>query len=235
MAVDPKVRSRFAGCTACVFDAYGTLFDVTAAAQRLADRLGARAPALAAVWRTKQLEYTWLRSLMGVHADFWQVTGEALDFALEDVGIDADADLRTALMDQYRVLDAYPDAVSTLHRIRAGGKKTAILSNGEPGMLAAAAESAGIADALDHVLSVETVGIFKPDRRTYQLAVDALEVPPAAICFVSSNAWDVAGAAHFGFRVVWCNRFGRTPERLPAGPAATVTDLADLPESLGIT
>ena len=234
MPADRDLRDRFAGCAACVFDAYGTLFDVNAAAQRLADRLGAKASALAAVWRTKQLEYTWLRSLMDVHADFWQVTGEALDFALEDVGIAADADLRTALMDQYRVLDAYPDAVSALHRIRSGGKKTAILSNGEPGMLATAAESAGISDALDHVLSVESVGIFKPDRRTYQLAVEALAVPPSEICFVSSNAWDVAGAAHFGFRVVWCNRFGRTPERLPAGPAATVADLAALPDLLGI-
>ena len=138
-------------------------------------------------------------------------------------------------MDQYRVLDAYPDAVAALHRIRAGGMKTAILSNGEPGMLAAAAQSAGLSGALDRVLSVEPLAIYKPDQRTYQLAVDALHVRPEAICFVSSNAWDAAGAAYFGFRVVWCNRFGRTRERLPANPAVTVSDLSTLPGLLGLS
>ena len=222
------------GIRACVFDAYGTLFDVHAPAARLRDRLGERADALSAVWRTKQLEYTWLRSLMRRHADFWQVTGEALDFALEETGLAGAVD-RDALLRDYLTLDAYGDAAPALGRLRDAGLKTAILSNGEPKMLAAATESAGLDSRLDAVLSVEEAGIYKPDPATYRIAVDRLAVQASEICFVSTNAWDAAGAASFGFRVAWLNRFGRTPERLPAGPDAQIAGLDALPPLLGLS
>lgn len=220
------------GIAACVFDAYGTLFDVASAARRLEDRLDGKAADLAALWRTKQLEYTWLRSLMGAHADFWQVTGDGLDHALDALGLTDDA-LREDLMALYRRLDAYPEVPDVLGRVRAGGMGTAILSNGAPGMLSDAVGSAGIGDLLDACLSVEDVGIFKPHPSTYRLATERFGVGPAQICFMSSNAWDVAGAAQFGFQVVWINRFGAAPERLPKGPKAVLESLHGLPDLLG--
>ena len=221
------------GIKACVFDAYGTLFDVHSAVERGGAALGDKAPAVSALWRRKQLEYTWLRSLMGVHTDFWQVTGDGLDYALAAHGVD-DPALRDQLRELYLPLAAYADVTACLARLRAGGKATAILSNGAPRMLNAAVESAGIADLLDAVLSVEEVGIYKPDARTYRLAVDVLDAAPERICFVSTNAWDAAGAAHFGFRVAWLNRFGLWLERLPGTPAAVITGLDELPGLLGL-
>jgi 2-haloacid dehalogenase len=221
------------GIRACVFDAYGTLFDVNSAAARMRDALGDKADALSAIWRTKQLEYTWLRSLMGRHADFWQVTGEALDFAMADIGVH-DAGLREDLMAHYLALDAYPDAAPVLAQLRGAGLATAILSNGAPAMLQAGADSARLTERLDAILSVEEAGIFKPHPATYRLAVDRLGVLPEAVCFVSSNGWDVAGAAAFGFRVAWLNRMGRTPERLPAGPDVEIRGLDALPGLIGL-
>ena len=230
----PADAPAFTGIRACVFDAYGTVFDTSSAAHRLRDRLGDTADRLAEVWRAKQLEYTWLMSLMGRHVDFLAITGWALDFALDALGQPADAELRTDLIDQYLVLDAYPDARSTLETVKAAGLATAILSNGSPEMLAKATASARMGPQLDHVLSVESVGIFKPHPRVYQLAVDRLGVSRPEICFVSSNGWDVAGAASFGFQVLWVNRAGKTPERLPTGPHAVRSDLASLPALLGL-
>jgi len=218
---------------ACVFDAYGTLFDVHSAVRRAGAALGGKADAVSAVWRTKQLEYTWLRSLMNAHVDFWQITGDGLDYALAANGVD-DAELRAGLMNQYLALDAYPDVAAALGRLRAGGKKTAILSNGSPKMLNAAVESAGLQEVLDAALSVEDVGVYKPDRRVYQLAVERLNTEAGRICFVSTNAWDACGAAHFGFNVAWMNRFAQQPERLPGKPAAVIETLAELPGLLGL-
>ena len=201
-------KSRFKDIQACVFDAYGTLFDVHSAVGRHRQRLGGVADQVSALWRTKQLEYTWLRSLMGRHADFWQVTREALDYAFNVFSIH-DSGLKDQLMQAYLGLDCYPEVPKTLTYLKQHGMKTAILSNGTPAMLKAAVDSAGIADLVDFNLSIEEVGIYKPDPRVYQLAVDRLEVEASAISFQSSNAWDVAGAASFGFRVAWINRFGR--------------------------
>ena len=226
-------QTDFADIGACVFDAYGTLFDVHSAVRRGGAALGDKADKVSALWRQKQLEYTWLRSLMGAHADFWQVTGDGLDYALAANGV-SDSSLRTRLMDLYLSLDAYPDVADALKRLRAGGKATAILSNGAPKMLDAAVASAGLTDLLDAALTIEDVGIYKPDRRVYQLAVERLRVPPRRICFVSTNAWDAAGAAYFGFRVAWLNRFGQQPERLPGKPAAVITSLSELPALLGL-
>ena len=218
---------------ACVFDAYGTLFDVHSAARRAGDALGDKAAAVSAVWRDKQLQYTWLRSLMGTHTGFWQVTGEALDFALAAHGIEDDA-LRDRLMELYLSLEAYPDVVPALSKLRAGGKQTAILSNGSPDMLGAAVESAGLDRILDASLSIEEVGIYKPDARVYQLAVDRLGVAAKRICFVSTNCWDAHRAAHFGFTVAWMNRFGQQDERLPGRPATVMQGLDELPGLLGL-
>ena len=216
---------------ACVFDAYGTLFDVNAAARHRRADLGDRADALAELWRAKQLQYTWLRSLMGRYADFWQVTSDALDYALAALDL-RDAALRERLLDLYRTLDAYPDVAPTLERLGAAGRRTAILSNGSPAMLAAAVAHAGLADRLDAVLSVDEVGIYKPHPDVYRLAVDRLALAPARIAFVSANAWDVAGAAAFGFQAVWLNRSGGQSECLPAQPAAEIAALSEFPALL---
>ena len=224
--------SRLAGIEACVFDAYGTLFDVHAAAARCRDALGDDADKLSTLWRDKQLQYTWLRSLMQRHADFWQVTGDALDYALAAIGRN-DPALRERLMDIYRVLDAFPEVPRMLERLRDAGMKTAILSNGAPEMLTAAVDNAGIGGLLDAILSVEAIGIYKPDPAVYRLASDSLGVAPGAVCFLSSNAWDVCGAATFGFTAVWVNRSGQPPERLPGSPVVELTDLTGLPDLLG--
>jgi 2-haloacid dehalogenase len=222
----------FEDIAACVFDAYGTLFDVHSAVQRGGSALGDKAGAVSALWRQKQLEYTWLRSLMGAHADFRQVTRDGLDYALAVHGVD-DPALADRLMALYLTLDAYPDVAACLEVLRAAGLATAILSNGEPEMLRAAVASAGLTALFDAVLSVEEVGIFKPDPRVYQLAVNRLEVPSERICFVSTNAWDAAGAAFFGFRVAWLNRFGQRLEQLPGAPVAVIGGLDELPALLG--
>ena len=223
----------FADIGACVFDAYGTLFDVHSAVGRSREALGDKADGVSALWRQKQLEYTWLRSLMGAYVDFWQITGDGLDYALAANEID-DAELRQRLMDLYLNLDAYPDVTDALDRLRAGGKKTAILSNGAPNMLEAAVGSAGLGARLDAALSVDALRVFKPDARVYQLAVERLGVEAGRICFVSSNGWDASGAAHFGFNVAWLNRFAQKPERLPGAPAAVISTLAELPGLLGL-
>jgi 2-haloacid dehalogenase len=220
---------RLAPVDAVVFDAYGTLFDVNSAAARCREALGPQADAFSATWRRKQLEYSWLRSLMGAHADFWQLTAEALDYACERHAI-ADASLRQRLLETYRELSAYPEVPAMLRAIRDSGFKTAILSNGASAMLQAAVAAAGLAAQFDQVLSVEAVGVFKPHPSVYQLAVDRLGVAAARICFVSSNGWDIAGAAHFGFRAVWINRAREPRERLPAGPEIELGDLAELPQ-----
>lgn len=226
--------TSFEGIRACAFDAYGTLFDVHSAAAGEASALGDKMQPLSQTWRQKQLEYTWLRSLMGVHADFRQVTREGLDFAMALHGIE-DPGLAERLMDLYLRLDAYPDVRPTLETLRAAGLRTAILSNGEPRMLAAAVGHAGIADLLDEVLSVEEVGVYKPDARVYQLAVDRLAAGrPEAIAFVSTNGWDARGAANFGFQVAWMNRFGAQLDRLPGEPKAIIGGLDELPRLLGL-
>ena len=223
------------GVRACVFDAYGTLFDFSSAVAGSADALedGARQAILTGLWRTKQLEYAWLRSLQGKHADFWQVTGDALDFAMESLGLD-NPELREKLMRLYLTLSPFPDSVETVRRVHAGGMATAILSNGSPAMLTAAVEAAGMQDLFDAVLSVEEVGVYKPHPSVYQLAADRLAVPANKIAFLSSNGWDAHAASAFGMRAVWCNRDARTRERLPGAPEREIRSLDELPALLGM-
>lgn len=213
----------------CAFDAYGTLFDVAAAARQLRDELGDLWEQLAEIWRTKQVQYTWLRSLMGRYADFRQVTQEALAFAMDTVGLE-DPALAERLMNLYDRLDAYPEVSDVLRTLKNAGRSTAILSNGSPGMLRSAVQAAEIDALLDDVLSVDTLQIYKPHPDVYALVTSRFGVGPSDVAFFSSNAWDAAGAAAFGFRVVWVNRFGQRRERLPAEPAFEVTSLKAVPE-----
>ncbi|HYG87890.1 MAG TPA: haloacid dehalogenase type II [Azospirillum sp.] len=211
---------------AYVFDAYGTLFDVHSAASRHAAEVGPAWERLSELWRTKQLEYNWVESLIGRHPDFWTLTERALDHAMAATGVTG-AGLREALLASYRTLDAYPEVPDVLRALRARGARTAILSNGTPEMLATAVRAAGIGALLDAVISVEEIGIFKPDRRVYQLVEKHFGVPPGAVSFQSSNAWDAAGASHFGFRVVWINRAKR-PREYAGDPVVEVRDLSAL-------
>jgi 2-haloacid dehalogenase len=220
------------GIRACVFDAYGTLFDFGSAAARCRDVLGDRIGPLTTQWRDKQLAYSWLRGLQGRHADFWQVTGDALDYVLAGMAID-DRALRDRLMALYLTLEVFPEVTAMLARLKQAGLTTAILSNGSPRMLAAAVAGARLDGLLDHVLSVEEVGVFKPHPKVYQLALDRLGLPAEAISFQSSNGWDAYAASAFGMRVVWCNRQGGPPELLPGAPDREIRSLAELPSLVG--
>jgi 2-haloacid dehalogenase len=213
------------GIKACVFDAYGTLFDYASAAAGCHDALGDKLERLTTLWREKQLQYTWLRAIQNCHADFWQVTGDALDYALGVLAIN-DAALRKRLMNLYLTLDAFPEVRDMLGRLEAAGMKTAILSNGAPAMLKAAVDGAGLRHLIQEILSVEEVGVYKPHPRVYQLAVDRLGIQPSAIAFQSSNAWDAYAASAFGMKVVWCNRYGLPRERLPGAPDREVRSLS---------
>lgn len=223
--------AKLEGIHACVFDAYGTLFDFASAASRCADVLGDDSPKLTTLWREKQLQYTWLRTSQERHADFWQVTGDALDFALDSLGI-SNAALRKKLMNLYLTLEPFPEVPRMLARLKRARFATAILSNGSPAMLRAVVKAAKLGPVLDAVLSVEEVGVFKPHPRVYQLAVDHLAIPAAHIAFVSANGWDAYAASAFGMRVIWCNRYGQKPERLPGAPDRVVKSLAALPALL---
>lgn len=219
--------------TTCVFDAYGTLFDVAAAAREAAGEPGrgdfAEAwPQVAEIWRHKQLQYTWLRASAGVHTDFWSVTADALDYALEAAGMAEDG-LRARLLQLYWELSAYPEVPEMLSALKAAGFATAILSNGSPAMLRGAVESAGLQDRLDAILSVETVGVFKPARAVYDLVGLHFGCPRRDVLFVSSNCWDACHAAGFGFTTVWANRKGEPLDRLPWRPQHQVTDLTAIP------
>jgi 2-haloacid dehalogenase len=221
-------NSRIQGIKVCVFDAYGTLFDLASATNRCADVLGGKLEGFSRLWREKQLQYTWLRSLEGHHADFWQVTGDALDFTMRTFNM-TDASLRSRLLEVYLALDVFPEVPETLRCLRQLGFKAAILSNGTAEMLAKAVAHAKMEDLFDAVLSVEQAGIYKPHPRVYQLAVDYFGVSPSEISFQSSNAWDAYGASAFGMHVVWCNRYQQVPEILPGHPDREIHALDELP------
>lgn len=218
---------------ACVFDAYGTLFDVAAAARLAAaepgrEVLAAHWPRLAEIWRLKQLQYTWLRASAGAHAGFWQVTQDGLDYALEALGL-AGAGLRERLLALYWELAAFPEVPPMLAALKEAGLATAILSNGEPGMLTGAVERAGIGGLLDAVISVEEVGVFKPHPSVYALVDARFGTAPDEVLFVSSNCWDACFAARHGFRVAWANRGGDPVDRLPWRPHHVIADLRPVP------
>ena len=222
----------------CVFDAYGTLFDVAAAARQAANEPGFEAlqqkwPELANHWRLKQLQYTWLRAVADAHADFWDVTQDGLDWALEATELDADPALRQRLLDLYWELQAYPEVPDMLAQLKQAGLQTAILSNGSPPMLEGAVQSAGIGNVLDDVLSVESVGVFKPHASVYDLVQGRFGGARDEVLFVSSNGWDAAGASGYGFTTVWVNRAAEPMDRLPWKPEYVLSDLTTIPQLAG--
>lgn len=224
--------------TTAVFDAYGTLFDVAAAAREAAAEPDAGAlnevwPTLAAHWRSKQLQYTWLRAVTGDHTDFWSVTEDGLDWALEACGLSDDIALRARLLQLYWELSAYPEVPAMLAALKAQGLTTAILSNGSPEMLDGAVRSAGIGALLDDVLSVQSVGIFKPAAAVYELVPARFVCARDEVLFVSSNGWDAASASAFGFTTAWVNRAGEPVDRLPGRPHHILPDLASIPDLTG--
>lgn len=213
---------------AYVFDAYGTLFDVHAAIARHRAEAGVNAERFSEVWRTKQLEYSWTLTMAGSYVDFWTLTEQALDYAFARVP-SVDRALRRNLLEAYFKLDAFSDAAATLGALKIRGLRLAILSNGSPGMLAAAAAASGLAASLDAVLSVDTVRLYKPRPEVYALVTARFGIAPQEVVFVSSNRWDVMGAASFGFHAVWVNR-GRMPDEYSdQPPQRVIASLAELP------
>lgn len=225
--------------TTCIFDAYGTLFDVAAAARQAASEPDFAAlkdswPQVAEHWRQKQLGYSWLRAVTGAHTDFWEVTQNALDWALEKTGHNGDPALRERLLALYWELQAFPEVPAMLRRLKDAGLNTAILSNGSPEMLNGAVNSAGISDVLDALLSVESVGIFKPDARVYDLVGQHFGCAKDEVLFVSSNGWDAGAATGYGFTTAWVNRSGEPTDRLPWTPVHTLKELTDIPALAGV-
>lgn len=220
--------------TTCVFDAYGTLFDVAAAARVAAEQPGQERlaqvwPKLAADWRTKQLQYTWLRAITGDHVPFWDVTKDGLDWAMEASGLD-DPVLRETLLALYWELPAYSEVPKMLATLKAAGFTAAILSNGSPDMLEGAVDFAGVRTWLDAVLSVEDVGVFKPAKAVYDMIGNRFGTTADEVLFVSSNGWDAAAGASYGFQTAWVNRAGDPMDRLPAKPGHILSDLTSIPD-----
>jgi 2-haloacid dehalogenase len=217
---------------ACVFDAYGTLLDVNSAVAQNSACIGENADDLSALWRRRQLEYTWTRSLMKRYADFWQITEEALQYALDTLGLAERAGLKSLLMNSYLQPAAYADVAMTLMELRSLDMVTAILSNGTPGMLHQALLANNLLASIDVCLSVDELKIYKPDPRVYQFVCDRLEVPAREVCFLSANAWDVAGASSFGFNAIWINRRNYAREYDFAAPHREQRSLSEIPALL---
>jgi 2-haloacid dehalogenase len=223
---------RLEGIQVVVFDAYGTLFNVSTPVEKLASELNGKAEALGALWRQKQLEYTWLRSLMGNHADFWVVTREALDFALAELEI-AETGLADELMTLFLKLDPFADVQAGLEALKKAGKRLAILSNGSPSMIDSVIRNSHLEKHFEHLISVEDVGIYKPSRRVYRLAMQKFHLQDSpSVCFVSANTWDAQAAANFGFQVVRIARNPKRDDNIPGKPAAIIAALTELPALL---
>jgi 2-haloacid dehalogenase len=228
------MSAAITGIELCVFDAYGTLFDFNSAVARHRAVIGPKADALAEMWRSKQIQYTWLRNGMNAYAPFWQVTGEALDHCFRALAI-GDRSVREMLMGAYLELDSFPEVPAMLERLGRAGLRAAILSNGNPDMLDPMVRASGLAERFEAVISVDAARVFKVDRRAYELVEARCGVTPDKVCFLSSNCWDAHGAAHFGFRTVWINRAGAPDDNLPGSTVAQLKDLAGLPALLGVS
>ena len=228
------MNAALSGIEICVFDAYGTLFDFNSAVARHRDAIGPKADARSEMWRTKQVQYTWLRNSMSTYAPFWQVTGEALDNCLATFGI-ADKGVREKLMGAYLALDPFPEVPAMLERLKRAGKRLAILSNGNPDMLDPMVKASGLAAYFEAVISVDDAKIFKVDPKTYELVKKRTGVTSDKVCFLSSNCWDAHGAAQFGFHTLWVNRGGLPEDILPGKIVAQIKDLSLLPSELGVS
>ncbi len=222
------------GIEICVFDAYGTLYDFNSAVARHRDAIGPKADALSEMWRTKQIQYPWLRNSMSAYAPFWQVTGEALDNCLATFGI-TDKSVREKLMGAYLALDPFPEVPAMLDKLKKAGKRLAILSNGNPEMLDPMVKASGLADTFEAVISVDAAKVFKVDPRTYDLVKKQTGVSSDKVCFLSSNCWDAHGAALYGFKTLWVNRGGLPEDNLPGTVVAHIKDLSHLPAMIGVS
>ncbi len=210
----------------CAFDAYGTCFDINSAAQNLAKEIGDNWLSFSTKWRTVQLEYTWLRSLMKKHVDFWKVTEDSLDFAMESHKIDIS--FRKKLLDLYKKLNVYPELNSCLKELKNKKIKTCILSNGSPTLLDQLTTHANVKELFDDIISIEEVGIYKPDPRVYELVTKKYNCKPTEVCFMSSNTWDVVGGGVYGYQSVWVDRFNKTFDKLGYEPKFKIKDLSEL-------
>ena len=216
--------------TACVFDAYGTLFDVNSAAAKCKEKLGDKWEKFANVWRTTQLEYTWLRSLMKKHKNFWQITEDSLDHAMETFNINKN--MRKELLNLYKELSPYPEVKECLDALKSKKIKIAILSNGTPDLLKGLVESNNIQSYFDNIISVEDVKIYKPDPKVYEMPIKKYNCKPENICFLSSNTWDVSGGGVFGYNAVWVNRFNKIFDKLGYKSQYIINNLNQLLELL---
>ena len=210
----------------CAFDAYGTCFDINSAAENLSKEIGENWLEFSTTWRTTQLEYTWLRSLMKKHADFWKVTEDSLDFAIESHKIDKK--FRNQLLDLYKNLKSYPELKDCLEDLKNKKIKTCILSNGSPTLLDELTNHAGIENLFDDIISIEEVGVYKPDPSVYELVTKKYDCKPSEVCFMSSNTWDVVGGGVFGYHSVWVDRFGKVFDKLEYKPETKIKDLSEL-------
>ncbi len=226
-------ETAFDNIRACVFDAYGTLFDVHSAAAKYSSKLGELEGPVSELWRSKQLQYTWLRSLMGAYDEFWTVTSESLDYALAAYKV-KDQGLRNQLLNAYLNLSCFVEVEEVLRTLKENGIVVAVLSNGSPKMLNPVIENSGMAQYIDANISVDEVKIFKPAAEVYQLACDRFGIRPQEISFQSSNCWDAIGGAHFGYQVAWCNRYNQQLDKLPAKPKVEIKTLLELLPLLGL-
>jgi 2-haloacid dehalogenase len=215
----------------CIFDAYGTLFDVNAACRELSKEVGEQWQELATLWRLRQVEYTWLRNSMNEYINFWNITKDALEYAMETLNI-KNEDLKNKLLDLYLKLEAYPEVEKVLIQLKKEGYQTGILSNGSEEMLASAVKNAKLENLLDKVLSVEKCKVYKPSSKVYDLVEKEFKINKINCAFFSSNAWDMHAAAHYGFKTIWVNRFEGKLEKLPGKPYKIVQTLEKIVDML---
>ena len=211
---------------ACVFDAYGTLFDVNSAASKCKEKLGNRWENFANAWRTTQLEYTWLRTMMQKHENFWKITEDSLDHTMETFKIKKG--MRNELLNLYKELSPYPEVKECLESLKNKKIKIAILSNGTPDLLRGLVESNNIQNYFDDIMSIESVGVYKPDSRVYEMPIKKYDCEPKNICFMSSNTWDVSGGGVFGYNSIWVNRSNKVFDKLSYKPKFVINNLNEL-------
>jgi 2-haloacid dehalogenase len=211
---------------AIIFDAYGTLFDVNSAAEKCKDKIGAKWEGFANFWRTTQLEYTWLRSLMGRHKDFWQITEDSLDKSMKT--FDIDSSMKSELLNLYKVLSPFKEVPETLKKLKEKNFKLAILSNGTPSLLNELVKSNNLDNLFDDLFSIEEVGVYKPDSKVYDLPIKKYEIKKNEVAFLSANTWDVSGAGNYGYNAIWVNRNNNIFDYLDYKPNNQIKSLTEL-------
>ena len=211
---------------AIIFDAYGTLFDVNSAAEKCKDKIGAKWEGFSNFWRTTQLEYTWLRSLMGRHKDFWQITEDSLDKSMKTFNIDAS--MKNELLNLYKVLSPFKEVPETLKKLKEKNFKLAILSNGTPSLLAQLVKSNNIDNLFDDLFSIEEVGIYKPDTKVYDLPIKKYKIEKSQVAFLSANTWDVSGGGNYGYQSIWVNRNNNIFDILDYKPINQIKNLSEI-------